>query len=93
MSSLLDPVIQFVTNLDDGDLIYVVRPGAPVGQRARKILGSDLKAGLYTPPFGTTLDRPDLTASDAGFMYFDTTLGRPVWWSGTGWVDATGAGA
>ena len=25
-----------------------------------------------------------------GVSYFDTTLGRPIWWNGTNWVDATG---
>ena len=28
-----------------------------------------------------------------GFCYFDTTLNKPVWWTGSGWVDATGSGA
>ena len=23
--------------------------------------------------------------------YFDATLGKPIWWNGTGWVDAAGA--
>lgn len=23
--------------------------------------------------------------------YFDATLGKPIWWDGTGWVDAAGA--
>lgn len=26
-----------------------------------------------------------------GWCYFDTTLGHPVWWDGSQWVDATGA--
>jgi hypothetical protein len=26
-----------------------------------------------------------------GYMFFDTTLGKPIWWDGTDWVDATGA--
>lgn len=26
-------------------------------------------------------------------MYFDTDLGLPVWWTGSDWVDATGASA
>lgn len=38
---------------------------------------------------GTTAQRP--TAVSVGFMYFDTTLGKPVWWKGAVWVDATGA--
>lgn len=26
-----------------------------------------------------------------GMCFFDTTLGKPIWWKGTAWVDATGA--
>lgn len=43
---------------------------------------------------GPTASRPTLTANDRGVMYFDTTLdadGKPIWWTGTAWVDATGA--
>lgn len=40
---------------------------------------------------GTTTQRPTLVADDAGYQYFDTTLGKPIWWKGTAWVDATGA--
>lgn len=31
------------------------------------------------------------TGITAGAQVFDTTLGKPVWYNGTGWVDATGA--
>ena len=27
----------------------------------------------------------------AGFLYFDTNLNKPIWWTGKKWVDATGA--
>lgn len=39
---------------------------------------------------GTTLERPAAIASDIGFTYFDTTIGKPIYWNGTDWVDATG---
>lgn len=49
----------------------------------------------------TTANRPTKTtlgvANDAdwaGYLYLDTTLdadGKPIWWTGTAWVDATGA--
>lgn len=49
----------------------------------------------------TTANRPTKgtlgLASDlgwAGYLYFDTTLdadGKPIWWTGSAWVDATGA--
>lgn len=29
--------------------------------------------------------------NDKGFQYFDTTLNKPIWWTGDKWVDATGA--
>lgn len=43
---------------------------------------------------GATASRPTMTAADIGFPYLDTTLaaaGKPIWWTGTAWVDATGA--
>lgn len=40
---------------------------------------------------GTTSERPsDLGLIDVGFRYTDTTLGKPIFWMGSGWVDATG---
>jgi parallel beta-helix repeat protein len=42
----------------------------------------------------TTANRPTLASTDIGVMYLDTTLdadGKPIWWTGTAWVDATGA--
>lgn len=39
---------------------------------------------------GDTLSRPTLTSSNIGYLYFDTTLGKPIWFDGTNWVDATG---
>lgn len=44
---------------------------------------------------GTTDDRPkNLGDSDLyrGFMFFDRTLGKPIWWNGSSWRDATGTG-
>lgn len=37
---------------------------------------------------GTTAQRPTLRPT--GFAYFDTTLGRAVWWRGAAWVDGAG---
>ncbi len=39
---------------------------------------------------GTTAQRPTLELT-VGQQYFDTTLGKPIWWNGTVWNDATGA--
>lgn len=43
---------------------------------------------------GTTANRPALAAYQVGYTYQDTTLdadGKPIWWNGTAWIDATGA--
>lgn len=40
---------------------------------------------------GATASRP--TGSILGQYFFDTTIGKPVWWSGSTWVDATGSAA
>lgn len=39
---------------------------------------------------GTTALRPTAQLAD-GRMYWDATLGKPIWWNGSAWKDATGA--
>jgi hypothetical protein len=42
---------------------------------------------------GNTASRPVLNALDYGYLYQDNTLdsdGKPIFWNGTAWVDATG---
>lgn len=44
--------------------------------------------------YGATASRPAISGSAfTGVEYFDTSLGIPVWYNGSGWVDATGAAA
>lgn len=41
-----------------------------------------------------TANRPATSGLSRGYQYFDTTLdpdGKPIWWTGLAWVDATGA--
>lgn len=38
---------------------------------------------------GTTAQRPG-TGLNIGQQFFDTTLGIPIWWNGTAWVNASG---
>jgi len=42
-----------------------------------------------TPDNGTKLNRPT-SNQQIGQFYFDTTLGYPIWWNGTKWVNASG---
>jgi hypothetical protein len=52
------------------------------------LLGAVIAAAV-SPRSGTTANRP--VGAAAGFAYFDTTLGRPVWFkTGSTWVDAAG---
>lgn len=39
--------------------------------------------------FGTTAQRPT-TQLWVPRPYFDTTIGLPIWWNGTDWIDAAG---
>lgn len=41
---------------------------------------------------GTTAERPteNLGVENAGYYYFDTTLGKPIWWTGAAWVTGDG---
>jgi len=50
-----------------------------------EILASTLEPKF---PAGTTLNRPGSPKSHQ--EYFDTTLGYPIWWDGSNWVDAQG---
>jgi hypothetical protein len=46
----------------------------------------------YITNNGPTTNRP--TSSVVGQPFLDTSLasgrGKPIWWNGTGWIDATG---
>jgi hypothetical protein len=42
----------------------------------------------YVTLNGTSANRP--TSSVIGQRYFDTTIGKPIYWNGTGFVDAAG---
>lgn len=46
------------------------------------------KASLI-PASGSTADRPTNSLT-VGQIYFDTTLNIPIWYKGSGWVNASG---
>lgn len=39
---------------------------------------------------GTSSERPTLTSTNAGFVYYDTTLKKKILWNGTAWVNMDG---
>lgn len=47
--------------------------------------------GVMRTANGATSARPSASRAGAGGMFFDTTLGKPIWSTGSAWVDATGA--
>lgn len=50
-----------------------------------------LSPAAYQAHYGTTAQRPTLTATDIGYRYTDTTIAKQIFWNGTAWKDAQGA--
>ena len=50
---------------------------------------NNFSQALDTPDFGATTQRPTVKLL-TGQQFFDTTLGIPIWWTGTKWVNASG---
>jgi len=81
------------------DLAQLGESGNPITVKswvARTSSGSasTFNVNEYNVDKGLTAARPTLDANDFGVSYLDTTLdadGKPIWWNGTAWVDATGA--
>jgi hypothetical protein len=45
--------------------------------------------GISVPASGATTGRPT-ERLQVGQYYFDTTIGRPIWWNGANWINAAG---
>lgn len=64
-----------------------------VGEKIRLKATGNARGGdfLYVPIIngGFTAERPT-TSLVVGEMFFDKTLGKPIWYTGSGWVDSTG---
>ena len=50
---------------------------------------NNFSQALATPDFGATTQRATVKLL-TGQQFFDTTLGIPIWWTGTKWVNASG---
>lgn len=75
---------------------YLIARGTPVAVWEVSVAGTPgtWRAVSWAVFSGTTAQRPTLRADDVGVQYMDTTLaaaGKPIWWTGTVWVDALGA--
>jgi len=92
----LDPIVlSGVVKLQMQQLIDVNDPqGAPLKGEVPHYVGVQGTDGHWEfrtpfPPY-TTAGRPAATTVGAGAGYFDTTLNKPIWSTGTLWKDATG---
>lgn len=81
--------------LESGELTRLIdkRIDKLMGFTARKLTDTPTDAlAVVNRKFvtlnGVTASRP--TSSILGQFYFDTTLGYPVWWNGSTWVDSGG---
>jgi hypothetical protein len=52
--------------------------------------GSNVHTQKFPLKKGTTAQRPPSTDIRASFLYYDTTLNKPIWFDGTAWKDSTG---
>lgn len=90
MSNITSKSYPVVTDFKVGDLVPIVRDGSLKKTTKTAVEGAVKAATLETVRRGgSTANRPD---SPAVFeQYFDSTLGKPIWYDGVNWVDATGA--
>lgn len=70
-----------------------IKKVVPLGFDQRRITDTPTDAlqvvnRRYVTLNGPSASRP--TSSVIGQFYFDTTLGQPIWWGGTSFVDADG---
>ena len=75
---------------DDEIKFYRDYPNYPMlGLNPNRINFYNKVAHNFLIPSGTTSNRPN---PNAGRLYFDTTLGKPIFGNGSSWVDANGSG-
>jgi hypothetical protein len=88
----------------DGSISILTGTGIPTNKKSAGSLYMDKNGdytSLYYKRYGTdsagweniqTIAQGETrpTISVVGFCWFDVTLGKPIWWNGTSWVDSTG---
>ncbi|WP_158560853.1 right-handed parallel beta-helix repeat-containing protein [Paenibacillus contaminans] len=84
------------TDAQVGDITFVGDNGKPSMSYICVTAGSPgvWQSYSHVVQKGTSFARPFMYAFDAGVMYLDTMLdpgGKPIWWNGSDWIDATGA--
>ena len=79
---------------DDYPLSTVVPEPGAFGLDTMVIPNQRIIYRLYGPSSirPTSITDPGFNSLPIGYRYFDTTLGKPIFYTGTGWRDSTGAG-
>lgn len=65
-----------------------VTPQITVDAKGRVTGVTNVATAAANWPVGNTASRPG--SPSAGAVYFDTTIGQPIWYSGSNWVNAAG---
>lgn len=68
----------------------VIIVGIPIFKNITIFSGNLISGNTTFIHKGTTANRPILKPIDAGFMYYDLTIGGWIWWTGTEWRDIVG---
>lgn len=90
MSNLAGAAYPTVEDSKTGDKYAIVRDGNVKKQTRGALQAYVTDVTLKTVRAGgNTSNRPESPATFA--TYFDTTIGKPIWYDGVKWVDATGA--
>jgi hypothetical protein len=85
--STTSPTVAYALANNVGALWLAPKSGQEIFIRGRARMEGTYQ---FTLAAVTTAQRPTVGLA-AGANVFDTTLGKPIWYNGTGWVDATGA--
>lgn len=86
-------IIHIYISIDSGCSLYVlsnnIKSQRSILQSPTEIELKYIYSDIVYNKSGSTEDRPIVI--NAATEYFDTTLNKPIWWTGSKWVDATGA--
>lgn len=79
--------IKYINSIDTSALtIRTIDSAADIPQYVVNPVSGTITNNILMA-YGTTAQRPTLTTSDVGYMYFDTDIQSAVWWNGSAWDD------
>jgi hypothetical protein len=89
MADITSPAYTVVVDSQGADQYAIVRQGQLRKQTRSALIDKTTEAAENALRIGgTTSARP--SAPEPYTMFFDDTLGHPIWWNGLVWVDSDG---